>query len=181
MVSKVYNTKGIILSRKNFGEADRIIKIYTQKFGKVGVIAKGVRRPTSKKRGHLEMFSMVELQATVSNDLGILTEVQSVNSFEKLRKNLKKVALAYYFCEVIEKITREHEEHSELFYLLNDYLNKVQVGGNLKELRKEFVTKLLVLLGYWPAGKLMTDPDRELDDVLEREINTVKIGMKLIS
>lgn len=179
MQTRNLSGSAIVLSRRNFGEADRIIKLYTQKHGKIGVIAKGVRKPQSRKRGHLEIFSHISFQA-IGSDLGILTEAVNNNSFEKIRKDLNKVSLAYYFCEVVEKITHDHEENRELFDFLRNFLIRLQTEKRLKSLRREFVTKLLMIMGYWPRDEKIPNPDHALSEVLEREISSVKIGKKML-
>lgn len=181
MESRAYTSEGVVLLRKKFGEADRIISLYTFKFGKISVLAKGIRRPKSRKRGHLEIFSHINFQATKSESLGIMTEADTINSFDKIRKDLNKVSLAYYFCEVVNKITHEHEENTEVFRLLVGVLKRLEDEERLRSLRKFFVTKLLEAMGYWPRGEALADPDRALSEVLERELNSVKIGKKMIS
>lgn len=181
MESRAYTSEGIVLLRKKYGEADRILSLYSSKFGKISVLAKGIRRPKSRKRGHLEVFSHINFQATKSDGLGIMTEADTIHSFEKIRSDLKKVSLAYYFCEVINKITHEHDENIEIFRLLVNTLIRLETETKLKSLRKFFITKLLEAMGYWPREEVLEDPDRVLSEVLEREINSVKIGMKMIS
>jgi len=60
---KTYSSEGIILSRKNYGEADRILTVFSKNYGKVTLLAKGIRKLISKKRGHLEIFSEVKFSA----------------------------------------------------------------------------------------------------------------------
>ena len=62
-------TEGVILKRRNFGEADRILTIYTRDYGKVICLAKGVRRPRSKKAGHLELGSWCKIFAVHGKNL----------------------------------------------------------------------------------------------------------------
>lgn len=102
MRPRSYSDEGIVLARRNFGEADRILSIYTKNHGRISVIAKGIRKTTSKKRGHLEIFSYIKFQVADGRGIGILTEVETLNNFEIVRKDLKKVSLAYFFCEVIK-------------------------------------------------------------------------------
>lgn len=180
MSPRTYSSKGFVLSKKNYSEADRLITIFSQKYGKLTLIAKGVRKTKSKKRGHLEIFSQINFSATKTKGMDILTEVETINNYKKIRDNLKKVSLAYYFCEVVSKISREGEENNEIYKILEIVFEKLKTETKLKKLKTDFIYNLLVKLGYWPRGKKIIDADEVLENVLERGLNSVRVGKKLL-
>lgn len=180
MSPRSYTSEGIVLTRIIYGEADRIISVYTKDYGRISLLAKGVRRPKSRKRGHLENFSYINFHAVRGRGLDILTEVEIIEEFCKLKKSLKKISLAYYFCEVVGKTTREGEKNLDLFNLLLSYLKKLKNENQLKILRLNFISRLLIILGYWPEGKEIDDPDRRLEEVTERKISSMRVGIKMI-
>ena len=177
---KGYSTQGIVLSRRNYHEADRIIKIFTKDFGKVVVLAKGVRHLKSRKRGSIEVFSRIRFSAIHTKTFDIITETIPEDLYLNIRKNLKKMSLAYYFIEIIEKITSENEKHEALYDLLVNFLERLKNESKLKKLRLEFIRKTLVNLGFWPLGKELTNADGVLEDVLERKINSVRVGKAIL-
>lgn len=181
MKPRSYTSQGIVLARRNFGEADRILVMYTKNFGRISLIAKGIRRPKSRKRGHVEVFSLVNFQATVGRGLDLVTEAELVDDFSEIRSSLNKVSLAYYFAEVVGRITHEGEPNIELFDLILKYLNKLKETNRLKILRMDFLLKLLITLGYWPGGKKLPDPDKELERVIERQVFSKRVGKRMIS
>lgn len=181
MNARSYTSEGIILGRKNYGEADRILVIYSKLHGRVSLIAKGVRRPKSKKRGHLEIFSRINFQAVTGHGLDLMTEAEVIDAFPEIRKSLNKVSLAYYFCEVIGKITHENESNHELYELIIKNLEELKLANQLKSLRLNFILKLLTILGYWPEGKSIGDPDEELEKVIERQIYSKRVGKAIAS
>ena len=175
-----YSDEGIVLARRNFGEADRILSIYSKNHGRISAIAKGIRKLTSRKRGHLEVFSYIRFQIAEGHGIGILTEVETINSFESFKKDLKKVSLAYFFTEVIGKITHEHERNDGIFELILNYLEKLQFETRLKTLRFDFISDLLTITGFWPKGKRLLNPDEKLEEVIERSINSIRVGRKIL-
>ena len=175
-----YSSEGIVLARRNYGEADRILSVYTKNHGRISLIAKGIRRPKSRKRGHLEIFSYIRFQAATGRGLDLMTEAEVIDDFKEIRKNLKKVSLAYYFCEVVGKITHEGETNERLFDLILENLEKLKSETELKKLRLDFILRLLILLGYWPAEKQLLDIDNKLEEVIERQINSVRVGKKML-
>ena len=175
-----YSSEGIVLARRNYGEADRILSVYTKNHGRISFMAKAVRRPESRKRGHLEIFSYIRFQAATGRGLDLMTEAEVIDDFKEIRKNLKKVSLAYYFCEVVGKITHEGETNERLFDLILENLEKLKSETELKKLRLDFILRLLILLGYWPTGKPLLDIDNKLEEVIERQINSVRVGRMML-
>lgn len=169
-----------MLARRNFSEADRILVLFTKDFGKVSLIAKGVRKLTSRKRGGIEVFNHITFSAVRGKSLDILTEVRVIDSMDNIKKDLKKVSVAYYFCEVLGRITRDGEKHGELFNILEKYFDKLASSRNLKKLRLEFVEESLVEIGFWPHDKKMGNPDMVLENVIERKLNSVRVGKKML-
>ena len=169
-----------MLGKKNYGEADRILILFSRHFGKLYLLAKGVRKVKSRKRGHIEVFSYIKFSAVKARGLDLLTEVELIDSYSFIRKNLKKVSLAFYFMEVLNKITEENQQNKDLFDRILFYLDRLKSENRLKQMRLQFIEDVLSILGFWPKKKKITGADRFLGKILEREINSIRIGKKLL-
>jgi len=180
MRGRGYKGEGVVLRRREWGEADRILVVFSREHGKLSLMAKGVRKPLSRKRGHVEVFSRVRFSASKTRGMDVMTEAEMMDSFSEMRENLRLVAVAYYFCEVIEKVTREEEKNEELYELLVDYLAGLPSAGGLQKVRKRFVTEVLETAGFWPKGRVLADPDRVLEEVVERRIASARVGRKIL-
>jgi DNA repair protein RecO (recombination protein O) len=176
MKPRAYTSEGIVLGRINFGEADRIISVLSKDKGRSSLIAKGVRRPKSRKRGHIEIFSRVKFQASNGRGLDIMTEAEIIDDFKEIRASLKKVSLAYYFVEVVGKITHEGEGNPGLYDLLLTSMEKLKKENLHKKLRLDFITALVTLLGYWPKNTKLDNPDKTLEEIIERQIYSKRVG-----
>lgn len=176
MIQHTFTSEGFILGRHNFGEADRIINIYSKNNGRISVIAKGVRRPSSKKRGHLEIFGKIRFQVVNGKGMGIITEVETIDDYKEIRLSIKKIALAYYFMEVIGKIIEKDESNDEVYELLCSLMDKLKTTKALKYHRKKFIEKLLKILGYWPKEKDLDFPDEKLEEIIEKQIYSKRVG-----
>src|SRR6185369_6040187 len=111
MQNRQYSTEGIVLSQMNYGEADRIVTLITRDYGKVRVICKGIRKMKSRKRGHIDVFNRLKFSASKSHDLDIVTEAELIEAHSELKLDLRKVSVAYYFVEIIAKLTQLEEKH----------------------------------------------------------------------
>jgi DNA repair protein RecO (recombination protein O) len=74
-----FRTDAIILKRRDFGEADRLLTILTPRYGKLDVIAKGARKPTSSKTGHVELFTRADMLIHKGRDLDLAVQAMSPN------------------------------------------------------------------------------------------------------
>lgn len=175
-----FSSEGVILKRVNYGEADRFLTVYSKDFGKISLLAKGVRKPISRKRGHVEVFSLIKFSGVKGKTLYLLEEAWLIQSFPRIRDSLKKTLVAYFLLETVDKLTHEHEPNHNLYNLLLATLSKLQVATRLKSLRKNFVVEALIILGFWPMGKPLSDPDRVLRTIAEKEISTIRVGKRIL-
>lgn len=150
-----YRAKGIVIKKIDFAEADRILTIFTDTMGKVRAVSKGVRRTSSKMGGHLEIFNVVDLMLAQGRNLETVTSVQTINNFSNISRDLNKTSLAYYFIELVDKLTPDEHRDTRIFNLLvkslkllNDEQVEEHFGSDL--LAQTFKLKLLQLLGYEP-------------------------------
>jgi len=178
-MNKKISSTGLVLSRKYFSEADAMVDVYTKDHGKLRFVAKGIKKLNSRKRGSLEPFSLIKFSSS-RGSLPILTEVEIVESFPILRKSLKKTAVAYYFVELVTKTSYEEEKNVDLFNLLKNYLERLEGEKKLKVLRLNFARDLLVLLGFWPEDRKLTDPDENIEVVIERSLYSMRVGKALV-
>jgi DNA repair protein RecO (recombination protein O) len=179
MQNRRYSTEGIVLSKINYGEADRILTLFTKDQGKVRVIAKGVRKIKSRKRGHLEVFNQVRFSATKVHNFDIMTEAELIEGHSDLKKDLRKVSVAYYLVEIINKLTQTDEKHELLYYFLAEKLHELNETRSLKKFRIKSACDLLMELGFWPYGKELSDPDSVIEDMIEKKLSTTRVGKHL--
>ena len=147
---RLYRTEAIVLKRSNFGEADRLLTLYTPKLGKIRAIAKGVRKPTSRKSGHVELFTHSQLLIAKGRNLDIVTQAETVHAFRSLREDLLRTTYAYYAAELLDLFVEEGIENRPLFDLLLAMLGWLGDASDLALTTRFFELRLLSLLGYRP-------------------------------
>ncbi len=87
-MTKNYFATGIISKSTNFGEADSIFHLITKEYGLVKAVAKSVRKPKSKLKGHLQTLNHVNAYLRKGKNLDLITQVESINSFNSIKKML---------------------------------------------------------------------------------------------
>ncbi|MBX5451098.1 DNA repair protein RecO [Thermogemmatispora sp.] len=164
-----YSTRAIVLKRINLGEADRIVTLLTPTHGKIQAVAKGVRRPTSKLAGHLELLCHSQLQLAVGRDLDIVTQAENRECFLDLKASQWHMTCGFYLAELVDRFLEEHTQHSRVYFLMLEMLRALDGDAALSQqkeavdgtrdplhtvsqlLLRYFEIHLLSQVGYEPA------------------------------
>ncbi|MBV9710436.1 MAG: DNA repair protein RecO [Ktedonobacteraceae bacterium] len=177
-----YSTEAIILKHTDLGEADRILALFTPHKGKMRVLAKGVRRPTSKKTGHLELLCHSQLQMAQGRNLDIVTQAQSIENFSSLRTELWHMTCGFYLAELIERFIEDDTLHQDVYNLLLEslryldtdaqelhhqraqgiFVGDAQLQERSRLLLRYFEVALLSYVGYEPVLRTCAHCNAEL-------------------
>ena len=106
-----YRVEAVVLRHMDYGEADRLLGLYTREGGKVRAIAKGVRKIRSRKAGHLEPFTRVALQLAQARELPIVTQAETIDAYLAMRDDLVKTGYAAYVVEMVDRFLFEEGEN----------------------------------------------------------------------
>jgi recombinational DNA repair protein (RecF pathway) len=172
-------TEGIILKRKNFGEADRVLTVLTNRFGKISVIARGVRRITSRRAGNIEVLNRTKLHLFKGKGY-TLTEAESLNTFQKVKDNLTLSTTAFHIVELIDRLTAEGQPNPHLYDMTLAVLNILEKNPRQVFIRA-YETKLLTLLGFWSIDRVKdVNPEiktllKKLEDSTWEEIEDIEL------
>ncbi|MGC4105765.1 MAG: DNA repair protein RecO [Thermomicrobiales bacterium] len=145
-----YRTEAIILTRLDYGETDRIFTAFTPRHGKVSLIAKGARRPSSKYGSQLDYFGRVSLHLSVGRDLDVVTSAELLDGHERLRLDLDAFGCASYFAELVRHLTHDREENWRVYDLLRKSLALIDQEVDSWAVTRHFELALLSALGYQP-------------------------------
>jgi DNA repair protein RecO (recombination protein O) len=147
---RLYRTEAVILRRQNMGESDRLLTLYTPTRGKLRVVAKGVRKPTSRKAGHLELYLHSNLLVARGQNLDIVTQAETIHPFRALRQDLERASHAHYVAELVDRFASEGEENRALFALLVNALQWLCETQDLGLTVRFYELRVLALEGYQP-------------------------------
>ncbi len=151
MRDRLYRVEAIILKRTDYGEADRILTLLTPERGKVRAIAKGARKPSSRKSGHIELFTHSMLLLAKGRHLDVVTQADTLDAFMPLRTDLDRLGYAYYLGELADKFSEEEGENRPLYDLLLHALRWMGDAANDPSLvARYFELRMLQHVGYRP-------------------------------
>ncbi|MDJ0556429.1 MAG: DNA repair protein RecO [Microcoleaceae cyanobacterium MO_207.B10] len=145
-MTKIYKATGINLKAIPLGESDRLLTILTPEYGLIRVVAPGVRKPKSKLGGRSEIFVVNQLLISKGRSLDRINQAETIISYAGLSQNLGKLAAGQYLAElVLHQALSEHPQ-TELFYLLNEHLERIEKLQNKTD--RLWHTQLIAYLAH---------------------------------
>jgi len=149
--SHSFRVEAVVLRHIDYGEADRILSLYTRQLGKTRALVKGARKVTSRKAGHLEPFTYVKLELARGRDLLLVTQADTVEAYLPLGENLVLMGHASYVIELIDRFTYDDEtENPAIFRLLTDTLARLASKTDPWLAIRYYEMRLLDYLGFRP-------------------------------
>ena len=157
-----YRVEAVVLRHSNWGEADRLLGLFTREKGKLRAIAKGARKIRSRKAGHLEPFTRVALMLARARDLPIVTQAETLDAYLPLREDLEKTGYAAYVIELLDRFTYEEGENQPLYKLLVETLSHLVSSPSAWLPVRYYEVQLLDLLGFRPELSNCTNCHEEI-------------------
>jgi DNA repair protein RecO (recombination protein O) len=149
---RTFRTPALVLKRRNFGEADRLLTLLTPEHGKLDVLAKGARKPISKKTGHVELFTRADVLIARGRSMDLLTQVEMTQPYLPIRENLIRGAYASYAAELLDRFTYDSDvtHTTTLFHLLDTTFARLCEDADPRRVIRYYELRLLDEVGFRP-------------------------------
>ncbi|MHC1739482.1 MAG: DNA repair protein RecO [Anaerolineaceae bacterium] len=147
---RTLKVEAVVLRHSDYGEADRLLTLFSREQGKLRAIAKGVRKMQSRKAGHLEPFTQVALMLAHGHDLWIVTQAEAIESLQPLREDLTRLSYAGYVVELLDRFTYEEGQNWQLYNLLVETLKRLTLEEDTFVPVRYYEMRLLDLMGFRP-------------------------------
>ena len=160
-----FTDEGIVLRRVNYGEADRILTVLTRGHGKVGVIARGVRKAGSRMAAQTDLFERSRMQlAEGRGELLVLTQAQRASGPPAgLATDARRSACAAVVAELTDRALEGHHPDGAVFALVAESLD--ELGDPERDPRRAlvwFARQMIDRLGYAPELQQCVSCSRRL-------------------
>jgi DNA repair protein RecO (recombination protein O) len=143
--------EAVVLGAMDYGEADRIVTLFTHDHGKIRAIARHGKKSVQRFGGALEPFARLRIQVVIKEGLSSLRNADVITVFSGIRRDLSKIAHAGYACELTDRLLPEALQNPRLYRLLVSYLDHLDAFPVCADDRRFFEMNLLNILGYRPA------------------------------
>lgn len=135
-----------LLHQSPYRDSSRLLELMTRDYGRVGLVARGVRRPRARLRPLLQPFRPLLMSWTSRGDLGTLTGAEAVPGLASVPA--RSVYSAYYMNELLVRLTRRHDAHPRLFGQYAEALRELCERQPEARVLRLFEKRLLDELGY---------------------------------
>jgi DNA repair protein RecO (recombination protein O) len=148
-------TQAVVLRSIRYGEADRIVHLYTPHRGRIGAIAKGVRRARSRFGGRLEPFFRLDLVLHEGRgELLTVTSAETVAGYGNLRADGRALDSAARACDALARLFDTTEPHPEVYNLLCNELALLDADPARATHANQLAFRLKLLLAAGLAPQL---------------------------
>ncbi len=147
---RTFRSEAIVLRRRDFNESDRLLTLFSREFGKIEAIAKGARKPQSRKTGHVELFMRTNFLFAKGRQMNIITQAEMVEAYHGLREDLVRMTYASYLVEMLDRFTADEDKHQGQYDLLANGLRWLEGTADYLLVARYYELRLLSLAGYQP-------------------------------
>lgn len=146
---KTFSAEGIVLKRSNYGEADRIVTVYTREYGKLVGIAKGVRKVTSTKKSALEPGDRSKLFFSRGHGMPLITQAILIHNMPDAQRSLRSIRNLSQVLEIVDVLTVEEQGQEDVYDTVQILLENLEDSkpGMVKEIQRLLHT-VLEMLGF---------------------------------
>jgi DNA repair protein RecO (recombination protein O) len=143
--------EGIVIRSTDYSESNKIVTIYTREFGKLGMMARGAKKPNSRFAAVSQLFTYGYFLVQTGSGLGTLQQGEMISSMRGVREDIFKTAYASYIADLLDKSVDDKQPNPYLFELLYQILNYMNEDYDLDILTHIFEMKMLPVLGLYPT------------------------------
>ena len=143
---RVQSQQAFLLHSRPFRETSLIIEVFSRQHGRIGLLARGVRNPKSRKRALMMPFQPLLLAWSGKGELPLLTGAEATGPARELLSEQRYVA--FYLNELLLKLLHRHDAHESLFDVYSAILDELYQGVDIQHALRRFEKELLSQTGY---------------------------------
>lgn len=143
--------EGIVIRATDYGETNKVVTLYTREWGKIGVMARGAKKPNSRLSAITQLFTHGYFLVQMGTGLGSLQQGEMISSMRSIREDIFLTAYSSYIVELTDKSVEDKKPNPYLFELLYQTLNYLNEGYDPDVLMNIYEMKMLSVLGLNPT------------------------------
>jgi DNA repair protein RecO (recombination protein O) len=148
--SLIQKVEGIVIRTSDYGETNKIVTVYTRELGKIGLMARGAKKPSSRLSAIAQLFTYGYFLIQPSNGLGTLQQGESISSMKHIKADIYLTAYASYIIELTDKAVEEKKTNPFLFEMLFQTLTYINEGFDSEIVTMIYEMKMLHVIGLYP-------------------------------
>jgi len=152
-MQRSFKTKAFVLRKRNLPNKDNIITLFSEKFGKINTIAKGVKKITSRRLPHLLTGNLISSIIYKRFDYLYLQETSLISGFTGIKGSQEKMNYLYFLFFVIERLLPENQPEKEIYSIVREFVINLSKTAFSTSKLEDYISKILISLGYLKEKK----------------------------
>lgn len=175
----VYKVTAFILRRSNVGETDKTLTVFSKNNGKLRVIAKGIRKISSRRGPHVDLFNEVSMMLYKGKTMDSMTEVSTIKTYRAGLSSWVRMRAAYLVVEILDKLMPEQVVHQDIYNKLHETLEAIVYTKeeHMDSVLLSWCNGVLLMLGFLSFDKQFSALPSAIafvERIAERKIKTAK-------
>ncbi len=150
---KLYKVEAVVLRSRDLGGGDKLLSLFSREHGKMKVAAHGATKPSSRKRGAVQLFSHTKFLIHRGRELDSVSQCEGVEMFSFIMGDLEKIGYASHLAELVDVLAPEGEPNEPLFFLLLETMRLMETA-DAEILSRSFEINAAGFMGYRPVLEL---------------------------
>lgn len=127
---KFFDCKGLVINKRDFGEADRYISIFTESFGKIDVLVKGIRKSKKREQSSADVLTLSKFTFYKKGESFVLSNLMTLDSYSEIKSDIDNLGFALYIMAVLNLVLVDNNRKKELFALTEKSLNFLKTSND---------------------------------------------------
>ncbi len=170
-MTRLIRTEGIVLKKRSLLNKDSIISVFSEKQGKIGIFAKGIRKITSRRLPHIQTGNLINVILNEKDGRYYLQETALISGFTKIKNTERKHDPLYIMLFVLERILPENQNEEQVYDLTKKFLIELSESENFATTRLTYyMNTLMQVLGFIHEEQPLSDLRLIIEDIIHEKI-----------
>ena len=175
-MARIIKTEAIVLKKYSLPNQDRIITLFTKEIGKVSVVAKGIKKITSRRLPHAETANLINVSLSISKERFYFADSTLLSGFTSIKAESRKTAFLYYFFFILTRILPEHQPEPAIYQLTMRFLIKLSGLSRPNDFPLvRYMNTLLNDLGYTEENSSFESLQRSIEEIIHEKLPPLSI------
>lgn len=172
---KSTKTEAIVLRKRELLGKDVLVSLFTEEEGKIIVIAKGIKKLTSRRSPHIQTGNLIKVNLHSKKERIYLEGTSLISGFSELKKKPDKVNALYQYFFVLEKLLPEHQKEDVVYNLTRSFLVKLSKSASKDDILLLYLNKVLGALGYTKKSHDSIELEAIISDLINEKLPSINI------
>lgn len=164
-------TEALVLRKKSLLEKDIIYTFFSKDLGKIRVIAKGIKKITSRRSAHTQTGNLTAIELYAKGDIYYLQNTAIISAFSQIKSDVSKVNMLYRFLFILDRILPDSQPEPEVYQVMLKFLIWLAKAENISDIElSQYLSRILGYLGYGSEQKNISDMVRKIEEIIHEKV-----------